>query len=512
MALFESMLTLVLTAIVLLQASRRFALPYPTVLAAAGVAVAALPWTPFVAIDPQLALALFIAPALLDAGYDLPPRQLKRHWAPLLALAGVAVLLTTIAVAVVGVTAAGLPWAAAIALGAIVAPPDAAAAAAVLSGFALPRNTLAVLKGESLLNDAAALLIFTAALGVSQSHGLAVLAPELLLAAPGGLLFGWVAGLGYLVLARWFAGTLSAILLQFAATFGVWVLAERLHLSAVLAVVAYAMVIARYGPERQEARDRVRSYAVWESAVFLLNVVAFMLLGLQARDIVGRLNPTDMGRAFGFAALVLLTVIVVRIVWVMVYGQTMRLLAARKGRPGRPTFAQGIAVSWCGMRGLVTLAIALALPAGFPERDLIVLTAFTVVFGTLVLQGLTLGLVLRLLNFKQDASFDEDLARARLHLLEAADAALEGRNEHAAARLREELVAQRALTKDGAHRHSSTELGELKLLLVATKRRALAELRRSGAIDDDVFHTLEQELDYLELAALPAERLEVQEI
>lgn len=511
MLLFESLLTLVLVAILLLQASRRTSVPYPTILAAAGVAVAALPWTPNVAIDPQLALALFIAPALLDAAYDLPPRELKRHWAPLLALAGVAVVLTTTAVAAVGVLVAGLPLAAAVALGAIVAPPDAAAATAVLGRFVLPRNTVTVLKGESLLNDAAALLIFSGAVAAfSQSHAPWRLVLELGLAAPGGVAFGYAAGHGFLVLSRRFSGTISAILFQFAATFGVWVVAERLHLSAVLAVVAYAMVIARYSPERQHAWDRVRSYAVWEAVVFLMNVVAFMLMGMQARAIVGRLDPGEISGAFGFAGLVLAAVVGVRIVWVLAYNRFIHVRARRTGRPA-PTFAQGVAVSWCGMRGLITLAVALGLPTDFPGRDLIVLSAFVVVLGTLVLQGLTLGPLLRLLDFKPDTSFDQDLAAARLMLLDAAEGSLEGRGGDAVERLRAEIEAQRALTRGGAHRHSATEMGELKMRSVEAKRRALAELRRGGLIDDDVFHALEQELDWQELASTPPSRLEIAE-
>ena len=148
MALFESMLLLVLAAIFLLQVSRHLSIPYPTMLAMAGVAVAALPWAPDIAIDPQLALALFIAPALLDAAYDLPPRELRRYWLPLVALAAIAVLLTTAAVAWAAMALAGLPLAAAIVLGAIVAPPDAAASAAVLSRLALPRRTVKYSEGR----------------------------------------------------------------------------------------------------------------------------------------------------------------------------------------------------------------------------------------------------------------------------------------------------------------------------------------------------------------------------
>jgi CPA1 family monovalent cation:H+ antiporter len=167
MALFESLLALLLVSILLLKISGHIGVPYPTMLAFAGACVAALPWAPNIEMEPRLALALFISPALLDAAYDLPPRELRRDWLPLTWLALIAVILTTAAVAWVGWAWEGMPLAAAIALGAIVAPPDAAAAAAVLTQFPLPRRTMAILQGESLLNDATALLIFTAAVAIA---------------------------------------------------------------------------------------------------------------------------------------------------------------------------------------------------------------------------------------------------------------------------------------------------------------------------------------------------------
>lgn len=512
MALFESMLTLVLVAIVLLQASRRFAVPYPTILATAGVAVALLPWTPDVAIDPHLALALFIAPALLDAAFDLPPRELRRYWAPLVALAGVAVLLTAGAVAALGVYVAGLPLAAAIALGAIVAPPDAAASAAVLGRFSLPRRTLTVLKGESLLNDAVALLLYTAAVAAAaKGDALASLAPELALATPAGVVLGYATGRAYLVLTPRFAGARSATLFEFVVTFGVWVVAERLHISAVLAVVVFAMTVAREAPDRQPARDRVRSLAVWETTVFLLNVVAFMLMGLQGRAIVERLPPDAIWDAFGFAGLVFLVVVAVRITWVMAYNRVLHLWYAVRGRENPTTLAQGVAVSWCGMRGLVTLATALALPGDFPSRDLIVLSGFVVVLGTLVLQGVTLGPLLNLLDFKPDHTFAEDHAAVRVAMLKAACDGLKGRSGEAATQLRAELDAERKLTEAGEHRSETSPFGKLRMEAIAAMRATLSDYRRSGRIGDDVFHTLQQEIDWAELSASPPDRIELAE-
>ncbi|WP_159993872.1 cation:proton antiporter [Roseomonas sp. 18066] len=507
MALFENILLLMLVAILALQFSRGLAIPYPAVLAAAGVAVAALPSVPLVAIDPALALALFIAPALLDSAYDLPPRELRRHWAPLLALAVAAVLLSAGAVAWLGMAWGGLPAVAALALGAVVAPPDAAAASAMLGRLALPRSTVTVLKGESLFNDAAALLLLAAALELAAvpGEGTATLLLHLAPAVPGGLVFGWGAARLYLLLAHRLKGTLGGILFQFVGTFGTWIIAERLHLSAILAVVAYGMTIAHTAPYRTGARERVHAYSVWESAVFLLNVLAFFLLGLQARDILQRLDPAPLREALVLAGLVLLVVILVRLAWVLAYGVLARWLAARGWLAEAPGWRQSLVAGWCGMRGLVTLAAALALPADFPGRDPIVISALAVVLGTLVLQGLTLVPLVRALGFDGDDGVAAELALARTALLDAALRALPAEGE-AADSLRAEYRAARAVAASGRNPRAVRDVDALKRAGIAAKRDALAGLRRSGAISDDVFHALEQELDWAELAATPADR------
>jgi Na+/H+ antiporter len=510
MALFESLLTLAAVAIVLLQISRHLSIPYPAMLAMAGAVVAMLPSSASIAIDPKLALVLFIAPALLDAAYDLPPREMKRHWVPLIALAGFAVLLTTAAVAWAGVALAGMPLAAAIALGAIVAPPDAAAATAMLSRFKLPRRMVTVLKGESLLNDAVALLIFSAAVStVMADESKASMITEIALAVPGGILVGLVLGKVYLWLAPRLAGTLGGTLFEFVTTFAAWIVADRLQLSAILSVVTFAITVARLAPEMQSARDRVHSYAVWESTVFLLNVLAFLLMGMQASAIVTRLGAGEIREAAIFAASVLAIVILVRVAWVMAYNRIAHAYAARKGKRGSPGLASGFVVAWCGMRGLVTLAIALGLPQSFPSRDLIVLTAFVVVLGTLVLQGLTLGPLISLLRIKPDESFERELSPARIALLDAAVASLGDRNDAPAQRVRAYYAEERRETVKGEYLHASSETGQLRMKAIAAQREKLNEMRRAETIDDDIFHTLEQELDWDELSATPADRLEM---
>src|SRR5580692_10789671 len=213
MQLFEITLILLALAVVFLQIARRLRLPYPSLLALAGGCVALLPFAPHMGIQPQLALALFVAPAVLDSAFDMPPREMLRIWVPLVSLAVVLVLFTTAAVAWAGVVLGGLPIAAAIALGAIVAPPDAAAAAAVLQEFSLPRRTLAVLQGESLLNDAVALLLFGLAItaAVAPYGAWHSLAPRLLIAVPGGALLGVATGALGIHVIHQVAGTLSSI-------------------------------------------------------------------------------------------------------------------------------------------------------------------------------------------------------------------------------------------------------------------------------------------------------------
>jgi monovalent cation/hydrogen antiporter len=218
----------------------------------------------------------------------------------------------------------------------------------------------------------------------------------------------------YLALIARVEDVAPSVVLQFLGTFGVWLLADALRLSAVLMMVAYAVTLARTAPSRMGARKRRSSYAVWDVAVFVLNVLAFILVGLQLRGILGRVDGRA-GRYAFFAAAVLAAVILVRIAWVMSYYVVARWKDRRFGsRPRRPllprTVQAGVVISWCGMRGIVTLAAALALPAAFPGRDLILFASFCVVLGTLVLQGLTLRPLLSRLTLPPDESVDQEVA------------------------------------------------------------------------------------------------------
>jgi NhaP-type Na+/H+ or K+/H+ antiporter len=256
---FESILVLLVAAVLLAAAARRIQAPYPALLAVGGVALAFVPGAPAFVLDPQLALALFVAPVLLDAAYDASPRDLRHHWVAVASLAVGAVLLTTATVAFVAhALVPGLPWAAAVALGAIVAPPDAAAATAVLRQVRPPHRIMTILEGESLLNDATALLVYRLAVGavVGGAFSVRAVAPTFLLGVAGSIVAGLVLAWLTLRLLTRVEDVPSSVILQFVSTFGVWILAERMGLSGVLTMVCYATAVARRAPHHIPGRRR----------------------------------------------------------------------------------------------------------------------------------------------------------------------------------------------------------------------------------------------------------------
>lgn len=519
MLIFELVIGLLLLGAILALWASRLGVPYPALLALAGAAIALIPGTPQVMLDPQLALALFVAPVLLDAAYDASPRDLRQNLVPLISLALVVVALTIVAVALVARKfVPGLSWPAAIALGAIVAPPDASAATAVLRRLRPPHRLLVILEGESLFNDASALLVYRIAVATAMTGAHTsgwTLLPLFLLTCGGGVIAGIILARAYLWMTRGVDDIQISVILQFVGTFAVWLIADHLGLSAIITVVSYAMTIAQRVPGRVDARHRIASYAVWEVAVFVLNVLAFVLIGLQLRMIISRMHGSDWHTYAICAAAVCVTVIVVRILWVMLYGYSLRWMMLhfpkrRSKSKTPPTRGAGLVVAWSGMRGIVTLAAALALPDGsaddaFPFRDLIILCAFCVVLTTLVIQGLTLRPLLSVLGLKDDGSVEREVRLARI---ETARAALQILEEEADGHpsidvLRSEYEArvrsgEREPT-DGST--GETRMTELQLRAVRVQRQVLLNLRSREVIGDDAFHMAEEEIDLLELTA-----------
>jgi CPA1 family monovalent cation:H+ antiporter len=368
---------------------------------------------------------------------------------------------------------------------------------------------LTILEGESLLNDASALLIYRLAVGAvaANSFSVAAVAPTFFFAVAGSIVVGPVLAWLSLKVFERVQHVPTAIILQFASTFGVWIFADGIGLSGVLTMVCYAITIARTAPERMPARVRIPSYAVWETVVFVMNILAFIFIGLQVRPILESLEPSARARYFIVAAAVVMTCIVVRVAWHMSFNAVVRWRDRRLGfhppRPMlRPTVGSGLVISWAGMRGIVTLAAALALPAAFPFRDLIVMTAFFVVLGTLVIQGLTLKPLLRALNLSDDDPVGQELSTARERALQAGLAVLAQDPSLASEAVRQELAAHLGPAsadvdsgEPGQSRH-----GMLHRAAIHAARQAVLSMRDSDEIGDDAFHRMEEELDWLEMA------------
>jgi Na+/H+ antiporter len=509
---FEWMVALLIGAMLLSALARRLGVPYPTFLALGGIGIAFLPNSPAWTLEPDLALALFVAPVLLDAAFDTSMRDLRDNWLPVATLVLVAVVATTAAVAAVTRwLVPDMPWAAAIALGAIVAPPDAAAATTVLRSVKLPYRILKILEGESLLNDASALLIYRVAVGAAVASSLSVshVAPVLAAAVFGSLIVGYVLGRASLAINRYIKDVPTAIIVQFVGTFVVWILAEQIGLSGILTIVVYAVTVARSAPADTPARIRVPSYAVWETTVFLLNVLAFILIGMQLRPIWEGFDESLRWQYSIVAGTVLVTVIVTRIVWLVSYNIVLRAAIRHFGyKPRRPTLSRptlkgAILVSWCGMRGIVTLAAAFALPEAFPYRDLILLCAFAVVLGTLVVNGMTLRPLIGWLALDDNDPVSHEVGWARRAAFHAALESIDGDTSAEAEMLRLEYRQMLDKAESNPDGLTSSELpaDPLRRQAITAARRVLFEMRSSGEIGDDAFHRLEEEFDWAELSA-----------
>lgn len=540
MEVFEVVVALLLGGAALAALARRIGAPYPALVALAGAALALIPGVPTLVLDPELALALFVAPVLVDAAFDASPRDLRANWRQVASLALGAVALTIVVVAVVArLLVPDMPWAAAVALGAIVAPPDAAAATTVLKQLRPPHRLLVILEGESLFNDASALLVYRMAVAATVTGlvpGREIL-PTVLGVTLGSVVLGLLLARPTLALNARINDVATAVVVQFCGTFGVWMLAERLHLSGIITMVVFAMAASRRAPEVTPARIRIPSWAVWEVAVFVLNVLAFILVGFQLKSIAARATGATGARYALVAAAVCATVILARIAWVTGAAALSRW-RCRPRTDGMPAprdavglTARGAAVvGWCGMRGTVTLAAALALPTGleggapFPYRDLILITAFGVVLGTLVLQGLTLRPLLLHLRLEDDGAVEREVRLARVDALRAALVATEvwpGAETTALVRHSYELQLRRAeeeLAKDGGY--GAKELSAIPVApleadaavvhaATGAQRRRLVALRADGTIGDAAFQRLEAELDWAELGwaqVLPPEQ------
>ena len=511
MHVFELLLVLLAACVALAVLANRLNLPVAVTLVLGGIGLAFVPGLPTLVLDPELVLALFLPPLLQLSAYRTDWPAFRSHLRPILLLAIGAVFFTAELVAIVAkLFIPSLPWWAAITLGAIVAPPDAVAAASVLSRFKLPKRIVTVLEGESLINDASSLVLYkfgVAAVGVGTvSYGGGAL--QFFGVAIGGALVGWLVGRAAMWIFTHLEDTLLDLTITILAGFAAYITAETVHASGVLAAVACGLVLGRQQHAEFTARTRIELVAVWNFLEFTLTSLVFILIGLQLRGIVARLADDDLRLIALLAVAMSVTLIVSRFVWVVISAWVPRALSPELRERDPTPWKHVVVVSWTGMRGVVSLAAALALPEPFPGRDIILFLAFCSIFVTLVIQGTTLGWLVRQLGVIEEVTAlpEPETAQARAEITTAALAAvqehLDGaeptKHTEAAAELVQEyeVRAERASIEGQDPETKSNQLEaqqRLRLVAIEAAREKLAE--RAETMEAEAHRALGEELD-----------------
>jgi monovalent cation/hydrogen antiporter len=513
----EVVLVLLIAATVLAVIARRLALPYPVLLVLGGLGLGFVPGLPTVALEPDVVFLLFLPPILFGAGYFTSIRDLSANIRPIGLLAVGLVLFTMVAVAAVAhALVPSMGWAAAFALGAIVAPPDAVAATAVFQRLGVPRRLVTILEGESLLNDATALVAYRFALlaAATGTFSLIDAGGTFLIASVGGLAVGLAIGHLVALLVRRIDDEVFSIVITFLAPLAAYLPAEELGLSGVLATVVAGIWVGRHAPKALSSGVRVSGVAAWQILLFLVNGSVFILIGLSLPQALSRLGGRSPAELLGLGVAIAATAIVARIVWVLMALYLPKRIA-RRGQQEPEGHARNIVVvGWAGMRGVVSLAAALALPAEIPERDLLIFLTFAVILATLVGQGVTLPLLIHRLNIDDGAGVEgQEEAYARYI---AADAAAV-RIEDLAVRWPNHLELIDTLRAQYGHRSRHAELRQdhaeedeeaeqellehrqIRLSILSAEREALIGLRDRAAISDETFRRVERDLDLEEL-------------
>lgn len=507
--------------------AKRLGVPYPIAFVVGGILLAFVPNLPEPHIDPKLIFLLVLPPLLHAGGWQTDVQEFRRNVRPIALLAVGLVVFSAVVTAVIAHALVGLDWAMAFVLGAIVSPPDAVAAESIFERMAVPRRILAILSGEGLLNDATALVLYRFALiaALTGVFSLGTFLLSLPLVAVGGVLLGLLAGLAVEVVLRLLArgdledSTLSSVIVL-VAPYAAYLPADALGLSGVLAVVTTGIYLNQRSAKIMSSEARVVSLAVWQIMIFLLNAFVFLLIGLELPRIVGSLG-SSLPRFIADAAIISLAVIVIRIVWVYPATWLPRALFERVRRTDPvPSWRWVAVIAWSGMRGIVSLAAALALPytdahgAPLHGRAEIIFITLCVIVATLVFQGLSLGPIIAWLGIGETHNLQQRETKLRIRALEAGVRRLhelesdfhsseeweaagrllgeyETRIEHLRGHLREGGQDSEPLESNADHR--------LQRALLDAERDEIARLRSSGEIPDDIFRAIAYDLDLADL-------------
>ncbi|MEO8673387.1 MAG: Na+/H+ antiporter [Tahibacter sp.] len=519
---FELIMGMFLAVLVLHFVAVRLSLPPAVALLAGGGALAFMPGLPVITLNPELVLVIFLPPLLMDGAWFTAHASFRRHMGGILLLAIGAVLFTTVVVAVVTkLMMPALPWAACVALGAIVSPPDAVSARAVLQHVKLPRRLSTLLEGESLLNDATGLVLvrFAVAAVVTGAFSVPAVIASFALLVAGGIVVGGIIGAAWVVLVRRLVDERLMIAASTLICWLAYMAGEGLHVSGVIATVTAGLICGWYQHVIFSASTRIRGIASWQLLIFLLEASVFILIGLSLRGVLDRVGGFAVAaKSMGVTVLAIIAAVTLaRFAWI--FGSdlvlaALRRLGVRRALPLGPRAA--MVMSWAGMRGVVTLAVALTVPDAMPGRDLMLITAFAVILVTVLIQGTTLGLVIRMARPREDekALPPLDLFQAEATMFKAQYSAVErhaygvdGTLVHP--RLLESYRRRATMSaeyegSDAERQRDIASHFNVILASVAAGRAELVRLHRSNQIDDETLHNLERDLDLEELTAIAA--------
>ncbi|MEP6909190.1 MAG: Na+/H+ antiporter [Actinomycetota bacterium] len=508
-------LVLLVSAAALLLLADPLRIPYPILLVLGGLAIGFAPGIPSITMPPDVVLFGILPPLLYTAAFNTGLRELRQNLRPISLLAVGLVTATMLVIAVLGHVALGLSWPVGFVLGAVISPTDPIAANAIGRRFGIPRRTLSVIEGESLVNDGTALVFFKFAVaaavtgGFSLSHATA----SFVWTVVGGVAVGLVIGRVIRFVRFRLNNPPLEVMIAFLTGYFTFLPASAIGASGVLAVVTAGVYMGWYTPELTTVETRLQGSGFWAILSFLLNVVLFGLVGLQLQPILDSLSGHSSWQLIGYAGFVSAAVIITRIVWIFPLTYAPRWLFGRK-REDVPPWQRPAFVAWAGMRGAITLAAALAIPlhtdtgAPFPDRELIVFLAFCVVLATLVVQGLSLPVVIRLLGLEDDGLDYKEETKARIHAVDAGLARLDeivdadGVLPDTAERLRGQYQFRRNRfsarfddADDGAIEERSQAYQRVRRNLLDAERNALHALRNEGRISDEVMQRVERDLD-----------------
>jgi Na+/H+ antiporter len=498
--------------------ARVLSVPYPIVLVVGGALFGFVPGLPQVKLDPQVVLVVFLPPLLYGSSIFANFGDLRANLRGL-ALSTIGLVLVTMCAVAWAAHALipGLSWAAAFVLGAIVSPTDPLAAATIMRRLDAPRRLVSGIEGEGLFNDATALVAYRVAVAavVAGSFSLTHAGLKFVLGAAGGVAIGLAVGWIVAEIRKRTTDAQVSVTISLLSGYAAYVPADAIGASGILAAVTAGIYMGIRGPQILPARTRLQGYFVWDILDFVVNAILFVLIGLQLRAAVGRLSGYSASTLVGYALAVTGVVVATRLIWFFTVPYLIRAIDRRPSQRARRLGAGWrLVMAWSGMRGAVSLAVALALPfttnagRGFPQRDLIVFITFAVIFFTLVVQGLSLPAMIRRLGVHDGGADADEELRARLVATKAAIEELDAlgdeewtRNEtvdrmRALYEYRKRRFAARAgKIEDDGYEDRSLAYQQMVQLVLGAQREALLRMRSDGQLSNEMMNRILRELD-----------------